>query len=76
MTGHVLDDETGGAEGATGPNPTVETVPGSDLETLVYVEEDGTATVTVFPAGIDEADLVTTWVTADIDAVVDLADVR
>ncbi|WP_336036078.1 DUF7511 domain-containing protein [Halobacterium yunchengense] len=37
--------------------------------------DDG-ATVTLFPAGADAADLVTHWMTADADDAVSLADCR
>lgn len=79
MVEHRVDD--GGIEHEpTGREPAPDAAEsgrdGRALSALVALDEDGQATVTLFPTDADEAELVTTWLTADIEAVVDLESMR
>lgn len=42
----------------------------------VLDDEDEPGQVTLFPAGVDESALATTWITVDVDAAVPLPDAR
>lgn len=56
-------------EAAPGPGP-------DDVRMAVVAHSDGRIECTIFPVGVDEFELMTTWVTADIDSVVALEEMR
>lgn len=56
-------------EAPPGPGP-------DDVRMAVVAHSDGRIECTIFPVGVDEFELMTTWVTADIDSVAALDDMR
>ncbi|WP_435334739.1 DUF7511 domain-containing protein [Haloarchaeobius sp. TZWWS8] len=67
MTNDTLHDTNAAGERQPGPAETEK----QELETVVEPTPRG-AEVTVYPSDVDEDELVTTWLTADENAVVDL----
>lgn len=58
----------------TTPDPRI--APLADQPIAEVVEMSEGRQCTIYPANVDDVDLVTTWITADEDSFVALADVR
>lgn len=72
------DADGSDANAADGPSDELEPGGSGDprLDAIFHAPADGPAVVTFVPADVEEADLPTTWITAEAGTVVDLADRR